>query len=59
MSILKRAELGGKVIISESLLQCPQCGYKDIGDVRKCPKCGAEMIIQQKSADQDTDESSD
>jgi predicted RNA-binding Zn-ribbon protein involved in translation (DUF1610 family) len=56
MSILKRADMGGKVVMSETLLQCPRCGCKDIGDVRKCPKCGADMVIQQSTShDEDSE----
>lgn len=59
MSILKRADLGGKVVISQTLLQCPRCGYKDVGNVRKCPKCGADMEVQQTTALEDSSEKTD
>lgn len=59
MSILKRAYLGGKVIISETLLQCPRCGNKDVGKERKCPICGEEMKIQQTTIESDEKDSQD
>lgn len=59
MSILKRAYLGGKVIISETLLQCPRCGNKDVGEERKCPVCGAEMKIQQTTTEDGKKDSQD
>jgi uncharacterized membrane protein YvbJ len=57
MSILKRADLSGKTVISSTLLKCPNCGHKDIGEPKKCPKCGCEMDVQQSSKETDeTDE---
>jgi rubrerythrin len=39
MSILKRAVVSGKVVVSQKLLECPACGHKDVGRPRKCPAC--------------------
>lgn len=49
MSIVKRADLGGKVVVSETLLECPRCGHGDVGKIRKCPSCGEEMIVKQSN----------
>ena len=49
MSIIKRAILTGKMVISNTLLQCPKCGHRDVGKTRKCPLCGTKMIIIQEN----------
>jgi Zn finger protein HypA/HybF involved in hydrogenase expression len=53
MSIIKRAKLSGKVVISEMMLECPKCGHKDVSkkiDV-KCPLCGTKMVVAFCSAE--------
>jgi Zn finger protein HypA/HybF involved in hydrogenase expression len=45
MAILKRAKLSGKVVMSETILECQKCWHKDVGRPRKCPKCGEKMTI--------------
>lgn len=49
MSIVKRAKLTGKVVISETLLECPKCGRRDVGKPKKCPSCGVMMEVTNTS----------
>ena len=44
MTMIKRADLSGKVVMSETVLECCKCGHKDVGSPRECPKCGDKMI---------------
>lgn len=45
MSIIKRADIKGKMVVSETLLKCPVCGHRDVGKPRKCLSCGARMEV--------------
>jgi len=39
MSMIKRAVMRSRVVVSQQLLVCPSCGHKDVGKPRKCPSC--------------------
>ena len=45
MAMVKRARLSGKVVVSETILECRKCGHKDVGRPRKCPECGEKMSV--------------
>jgi len=49
MSIVKRADIKGKITVSETLLECPDCKHRDVGKPRKCPSCGTMMVIMRTS----------
>ena len=47
MSITKRGMTSGKVIVSQTMLECPKCGHKDVSDDidAECPDCKVKMIV--------------
>jgi len=56
MSILKRADLSGRVVVARVMLECPKCGHKDVTDGNAdvdCPKCNTRMVVAYCSAGQD------
>ena len=52
MSIVKRADIKGKMVVSETLLECPSCGHRDVGKPRKCPSCGKKMEVYRDNKQQ-------
>jgi predicted RNA-binding Zn-ribbon protein involved in translation (DUF1610 family) len=45
MSMVKRGTTKGKMVVSETIIECPNCGHKEVGRSKKCPKCGAKMVV--------------
>ena len=54
MPLFKRGTCKASVIVSTSVLACPQCGHtemsSDLGAILKCSKCGCKMRMVSASA---------
>jgi Zn finger protein HypA/HybF involved in hydrogenase expression len=46
MSITKRATISGRVTVSETVLECPKCGHRDVKSKpnMQCPDCKCKMV---------------
>ena len=64
MSIVKRGTCSSKLVVSESVYNCPDCGYVEMSDhddleEKMCPDCNISMILMSSSShieDEDEEE---
>jgi hypothetical protein len=54
MSIVKRGNCSSKVVVSESVYNCPDCGHVEMSDhieeEKMCPECNILMVLMSSSS---------
>ena len=58
MTMIKRGTCSSKVVVSQSVYSCPDCGYVEmtegtLDEDKKCPHCDIIMTLMSSSSQQE------